>query len=164
MQTPIKFYGDPVVPSEWSGIYVAGKICAVPLLKIQPMSTAIVRIYPQEGFVIAADGRTQNDDYTIFSDTAQKIFPVEEDARSLAYAMAGVTHIPGQGGKMPFDLHTEAQEVIKQHVKRRPADLHRYAEIVCRGINSNLRDAKETGRIREYPNARDNPERVLERR
>jgi hypothetical protein len=155
MQTSIKFYGDPIVPSEWSGIYVDGQIREAPFLKLDSMSTAIIRIYTREGFVIAADGRRQNDDGTIYSDSAQKIFPVEEPGRSLAYAMAGASHIPGGVGKMPFDFIIEAQETIKDFARRRPADLHRYAEIVSRRINSHLRDAKETGRIRKYPSAED---------
>lgn len=108
MQTLIEFYGDPIVPSEWSGIYVGGQICEAPFLKFDSMSTAIIRIYTREGFVVAADGRRRRHrptgDWAILSDSVQKIFPIEEEGRSLAYAMAGAAQIAGEAGQILFDL------------------------------------------------------------
>jgi len=59
------------------------------------MPTAIVRVYTNEGFVIAADGRNLNSEAQpgtdpIITDEAQKIFPAQHHKASLAYAIAGV--------------------------------------------------------------------------
>jgi hypothetical protein len=96
------------------GYTLGGQICEAPLLKFDSMSTAIIRIYTHEGFVIGADGRRRRTgDGAIISDTVQKIFPIEEAGRSLAYAMAGVTQIPSEDSEILFDFIVKAREAIK---------------------------------------------------
>src|SRR5690242_9871498 len=105
MQSETQYYGDLVVPTDWSGIYRDGQFSAEPLLVSEPMSTAIVRIYTQEGFVIAADGRRRRTrDWKIISDHVQKVFPVVEPGRSIAYAMTGTTQIPAENEEILFDF------------------------------------------------------------
>jgi len=57
-----------------------------------PMSTAIVRTYTSDGFVIAADGRVRGaEDGCVISDTVQKIFPIGGSTPYfLAYSISGV--------------------------------------------------------------------------
>src|SRR5690242_5166141 len=55
--------------------------------------TAIASVYTPLGFIIAADGRCRSDDELsgreYETDNAQKIFPIENEDRVLAYSLIG---------------------------------------------------------------------------
>ncbi len=78
------------------------------------MATAIVSAYTPEGFVIGADGlrregRTRNP----VSETATKIFSIEDDDKILAHAWAGATNLFNLEGKSFFDVLRESAKVGK---------------------------------------------------
>src|SRR5262249_6568102 len=60
-----------------------------------PMPTAIARVYTNEGFVIAADGRSFNHKtQEPHNENTQKIFPIQVSADiQLAYSIAGFVEI-----------------------------------------------------------------------
>src|SRR6266568_644651 len=60
-----------------------------------PMSTAIVRTYTPDGFVIAADGRARRaEDGKVETEKIQKIFPIGgSSSRFLAYSISGAATI-----------------------------------------------------------------------
>ena len=61
---------------------------------VVPMSTAIVRIYTKDGFILAADGRgSKAIEKTANRDNEQKVFPMVGKGRALAYAMQGMMSI-----------------------------------------------------------------------
>ena len=72
--------------------------------------SAIAVIYTRDGFVLAADGRRSLDDDAtesaqfLLSDMVQKIFPVEDRDRTLAYAITGLAG--SDDGE--FDTYVEA--------------------------------------------------------
>jgi len=74
------------------------------------MSTAIVRTYTPEGFVIAADGRVRNEDGNVVRDQAQKIFPIGgNNIRYLAYSISGTAGIPSRDAtEVAFDFGLSA--------------------------------------------------------
>jgi hypothetical protein len=78
----VAFYGDVVMPAFWTSENGYTDFIAMP--------TAIVRVYTSEGFVIGADGRCGQGE-TVVTDQAQKIFPIVEADRTLAYAFSGTT-------------------------------------------------------------------------
>src|SRR5881396_1161559 len=82
-----------------------------------PMPTAIFVVYTKHGFVIGADGRKLGGEIErtkVISDTAQKIFPIENPGRSLAYAMCGTVGIDDiKGQTLAIDLTVEVEKAAK---------------------------------------------------
>jgi hypothetical protein len=147
----VEWQGDPVMPTEWSGIYEAGRITELPLVDSTPMSTAIFRTYTSEGFVIAADGlRRRGSDGPIVRKYVQKIFPVEDAHRALAYGLAGLVYM-GDNETPVFDFAIETARAASVLTPRAPADLTRYAELLSGLVNDSLREARISERLPEYP-------------
>src|SRR5438876_11478296 len=80
------------------------------------MSTAIVRTYTDEGFVIAADGRAiKTEDLSLLSDQAQKIFQIPGQGGLLAYAIAGTAQITVEdSNEVVFDLAAEISKASQE--------------------------------------------------
>jgi hypothetical protein len=115
------------------------------------MSTAIFRTYTSEGFVIAADGlRLKLGDPNYHKEDVQKIFPIEDENKTLAFGLAGCIYTSNDD-VAAFDFSVEADKAAKALTTRRPADLTRYAELFSGIINKSLAAAKREGRIAEYP-------------
>jgi hypothetical protein len=121
------------------------------------MSTAIVRIYTEEGFVIAADGRQVREDGLPFNDGAQKIFPLCDERGSLAYAICGTTLMTSDDdtNEPVWDLAAEMAHAIKSLSGRKSKNLFGYATRLSRPINRHLKEAKQNGNIAKYPTETD---------
>lgn len=120
-----------------------------------PMSTAIVRTYTSEGFVIAADGRARGtDDWKVQTDEAQKIFPIGgSSTRFLAYSISGAASIPSRDAtEMAFDFVKEINIATQALSARRYSSLGDYAKRAFRAVHQKLKDAKLAGRL-DYPEA-----------
>ena len=138
------FYGDAVLPDAWP---VKAK------LKFIPMSTAIFILYTSQGFVIAADGRQMKDEgenRKPEKDDVQKIFPIENPGRSLAYALAGTASIADKNDKIVVDFSSEIAMAAKRFARRRPQDLMLYAQTLFQPVYKLLLKSKRSGRI-DYP-------------
>src|ERR1035438_6070716 len=87
-----------------------GDYCSsVDSLLFWPMSTAIARIYTQDGFVVAADGRKLNRATgVVASDEAQKIFHLGHQAGEVSCAVTGVAQLVTERGL--FDFGTKASQ------------------------------------------------------
>src|SRR5438445_6320975 len=137
------FYGDPYPLQHWPR---SGGVIIV------PMSTGLVRIFSGGTFIVAADGlqRKTDDDgmVTVVSDSTQKIFPVEENGRSLAYALTGTVGIDSEHtDKAQFNFLTTAAEAIQSMTSIKAKDLFVYVTKICRSIHGSLAAAKSSGRI-----------------
>lgn len=93
------------------------------------MSTAIARIYTPEGFVVAADGRAYDpDNRMVISDSVQKIFPIEQSRRRLAYALAGTAGLTRKNSpEVVFDFVSETAKAVEALAETRPRSLRHYA-------------------------------------
>ncbi len=117
-----------------------------------PMSTAIVRTYTPDGFVIAADGRARNNETgAIITENAQKVFSLGN--RFLAYAFAGAVklgppHIDSD--EVVFDLAAEVRASVEAISPRRYRNLNAYATRIAKGVQRSLERAESGGKI-EYP-------------
>jgi hypothetical protein len=76
-------------------------------MKSRITSTAIVALYIQEGFVIAADGRQRSLADGATKEEVQKIFSIEKPRVALAYAFAGTSDLPNNSGECIFDFAHE---------------------------------------------------------
>jgi hypothetical protein len=92
-----------------------GKLYRGPDWSLDPMSTAIARIYTPEGFVIAADGRECMGDQILRED-AQKIFKAEYARGCLAYSLGGTSrlHQIDEPETVLFDFVEAATEVFRE--------------------------------------------------
>ena len=113
------------------------------------MSTVIVRIYTNEGFVIASDGRkTRSEDQSILSDSAQKVFQAQSQANVIAYAIAGVAQLNPEGSdEVVFDFVAEAEKAAGSIAFRKCKNLLGYAVRLCKPIYESLLDGYVSGRI-----------------
>ncbi len=109
-----------------------------------PMSTAIARIYTSEGFVIAADGREWNPaNQEQVSNSARKIFSVEQPRRQLAYAIAGAIRIPQIGtGETLFDFVSETARAIDKLTGSVNPDLLSFSKALKDELAPLVRQAK----------------------
>ena len=101
------------------------------------MSTSIVRIYSQDGFVVAADGREYDpkNDGDILSDNVRKIFPINDPGRSLLYALSGTSKLTlADSDKSCLDLLRLVQESVSRLAKVTPRSLWHYAEALSRTL------------------------------
>jgi hypothetical protein len=123
-------YGDLFVPP----------LC--PRIICFPMSTAIVRTYTSEGFVIAADGRAIGvEERRVVTDTAQKVFPIEWTGGSLAYSVAGTLQISSDDRRQVFNLILETEKA-QAAVTNTPASLVEYASLLAERITVRLAAVK----------------------
>ena len=106
-------------------------------------------MYTAEGFLIAADGRSRMDGQ-ILSDTNQKIFPINQTDRSLAYAFSGSIRMTDieDSSIIHFDFHKEAEKVIASLEMSRFNDLESYAKKIGRRLYDALEKVNSVGRIR----------------
>lgn len=143
-------YGDPVMPDCWSNCENG---------KHSPMPTAIFIVYTRDGFVIGADGRQRKGEIEsaeIVADNAQKIFPIENRGRSLAYALVGTVGLgnPAKSDEVVMDLTWEIRDAANLLANKQFVEPAFYMKSLCRPAHDNLVKAKESGKI-TYPN---NPE------
>ena len=76
------------------------------------MSTAIIRIYTREGFVIAADGlRRKINSKNPVATAAQKIFPTSSRWGTLAFAFAGTTEYEESDSGFKMDWKEQAHHI-----------------------------------------------------
>jgi hypothetical protein len=100
------------------------------------MSTSIVSIYTQEGFVIAADGRNYSlETQSIVSDSVQKIFPIEKPDLCLAYSVSGTAELTPKGSdEVIFDVLARIHEAVEETAKRRSKSLWHFAQALSHAI------------------------------
>ena len=103
----MSFYGDAVMPEYWS--LDSG-------LEFTEMSTAIVRVFTSEGFVIAADGRARiQETETVVSDSEQKLFIISRSDRALVYSFAGNLQVINDStGELVVDVISEIRRAIQE--------------------------------------------------
>jgi hypothetical protein len=101
------------------------------------MSTSIVRIYTTEGFVIAADGRNYSlETKQIVSDTVQKIFPVEQPGRRLAYSISGTSELtPENSSTVIFDILNAIHEGVESLRDRTLKSLWHYCDALAEVVS-----------------------------
>lgn len=137
------FYG-----SRGTSCLVEFSLCASSI----DMSTAIVRVLTNEGFVIAADGIQRRDDGKIITKSLQKIFPIRDKDKELACALCGTTTIiDDRDQRVAWDLASEVLKSSRSVALRRSKNLGAYATRLCRPINEALKRARKSGRIDKYP-------------
>lgn len=120
-----------------------------------PMSTAIVRTYTSEGFVIAADGRAcGGEDGKVETDSVQKIFPIGSSSIGfLAYSISGTVSIASRDAtEIAFNFAEEINRATLVLSMRRFSTLADYAKRAYRAVHQKLKDGKLGGRL-EYPDA-----------
>jgi hypothetical protein len=101
------------------------------------MSTAIARIYTQEGFVVAADGRKLNGrSGQIASDEVQKIFPLHHPFGDISCSIAGVAQFTSELGL--FDFGVEAGRAALAIAKREARSHYEYSELLASEISRSL--------------------------
>lgn len=147
--------------SKWFGGY-GGKSVSVsfPGHPFQPsftlsLMTATASIYTATGFVIAADGRqawqnapTRDEKMlSLESNIAQKIFSVENEDMSLAYAATG--DIANQDRS--FDITVEIRKQVKSLSCERFTNCYDYIRTVAAGLEKELVQLKMQGKIEDYP-------------
>jgi hypothetical protein len=110
------------------------------------MATAIVRIYTEQGFVVAADGRTSDANGNIRSDSTQKIFYITHPQMVLAYAIGGTVGIIQQDGEVLLDIRSAIHDAMaKASQERRGLDWLSLG--VKTSIVENIRNAKKLRRV-----------------
>lgn len=98
------------------------------------MATAISRIYIQDGFVIAADGREkQSGTDIIASDREQKIFPLHHRSGSVSCAVTGSARI-GES----YRLSNEVPRIAGALENCDAANVGQYAEYLANDIKRSL--------------------------
>ena len=138
------------------GVFFRSPICGV---GCTPMSTAIVREYTAEGFVIAADGRKSKPDGTVVSDTVQKIFPHVGPGRVLAYSLAGTVMFTADHDEndIVFDFVAQTAEVAKSLSAIRSKNLVGFGKRLGDAINRRLADAKGRNLFSQYTTCENSP-------
>jgi hypothetical protein len=103
---------------------------------IEPMSTAIVRIYTSEGFVIAAEGRKFDDQKRIVvSDVVQKIFPLCEGATTLAYTIGGTVELTPKGSsEIVYDRASVVHKAIRNLTPSKIKSLWHFGEALSKAV------------------------------
>jgi hypothetical protein len=121
-----------------------------PSSRIWDMSTAIARIYTSEGFAVAADGRgtTQSG---IATDTAQKIFPICDPNKSLAYSLAGTVGFTSNDGQTIFDFRSETAKALQATDTSGATTLDEYVTQLCVPIEATLRGLIDGEQSSNYP-------------
>ena len=115
------------------------------------LSTAILRVYVSEGFVVGADGRqTKEPNEQVVSNETQKIFPIADENKQLGYALTG-THLftSSDEREILWDLRIEMENAIREIGGRRSSNLTGYAVRLSRPIQRAL--AQQANKIGEFP-------------
>jgi hypothetical protein len=101
---------------------------------IDTMSTAIVRIYTPDGFVIAAEGRKYNlETKTVLSGSVQKIFPIEDAGKRLAYTISGTVELTPKGSsEVVFDCARAIHHAIEALATSNFKSLWHYGEAISK--------------------------------
>ena len=115
-----------------------------------PMSTAIVRMYVTDGFIVAADGRKyDSENHLILSDTAQKIFSIDSPGKSLAYSLTGVIGLgPNDSEDLGFNFEKEIAQAVTTARTSTEKTLDAYARVLARYITQGLTRCAEIGKSR----------------
>jgi hypothetical protein len=118
-----------------------------------PMSTAIAMVYTNEGFVMGADGRKRRSDDVIVSDSAQKLFPIDQSGVHVAYALAGSVGItPSETDTtVVFDFVTEIANALPAAHASSAKTLRDFVVALCAGAEAKLSDLKANGGIEKLP-------------
>ena len=118
-----------------------------------PMSTAIVRMYVTDGFIVAADGRKYDpENHLILSDTAQKIFSIDSPGKSLAYSLTGVIGLgPNDSEDLGFNFEKEIAQAVTTARTSTEKTLDAYARVLARYTHKALRVAQKSGRVGWLP-------------
>jgi hypothetical protein len=105
-----------------------------------PMSTAIVRIYTAEGFVIAADGFSTEDP----TGNAQKIFPTSTPSWTLAFCpsvcAAAMFENKDSKSTLRIDFASQCQIAADRMKTSHPQDLNDYARSFSRLFTECVRE------------------------
>ena len=114
--------------------------------------TAISMLYtPNQGFIMAADGRAKADDPTASRDEeteeAQKIFLVATDNLRMAYSLAGFAVTEGR----TFDVLAECQKEIRTLSPKRFSSGYDYVYKLCMNIKRVVGKARRDGIIDSFP-------------
>ncbi|MFY9560128.1 MAG: hypothetical protein WAQ52_07830 [Terriglobales bacterium] len=102
------------------------------------MSSAILMMYTSEGFLVAADGRSRLDG-KLLSDTTQKIFPIKQSGKWLAYALGGEVGLTDRDNA--HEVLLDLREEMAQGV--RSLEMSSYSDLAFYGkkLSGRLRDA-----------------------
>ena len=144
------FYGDVAMPEYWSAQNNQGEFVDMP--------TAIVKAYTSEGFVIGADGRVRQDETGIVvTDSTQKIFPIVESNRTLAYALYGnITITDTADHKLVLDLASEIHKSVAAMSRRESRhDINWYVSKLWPTAYESLLKARRDHNIGPFPDAAD---------
>lgn len=137
---PKGWYGSPVTET-W---YSRKGSCRVTEM------TALASMYVVPGFVIAADGRCKSDDeeFAPFdTEYAQKIFPIKNEGRALAYSLIGFAGTNDGKFKLVDELAKAADILKNRRVPDYPSYIHRF----CHHVQQTVNRARRDGRISEFP-------------
>ncbi|MFL6352037.1 MAG: hypothetical protein ACJ74Z_09330 [Bryobacteraceae bacterium] len=135
--------GDPGMPLFW---YPSQNMA------IDSM-TVIISTFTPEGFVIGADGRQVGaQDKCILSEHRQKIFPIESPNGPLAYAISGTIDLATHDRTgIALNMADEVKKATESLARKRTSSLFGYAVRLCRPIQDALKNARQSGRIHDYP-------------
>jgi hypothetical protein len=111
--------------------------------------TATVRIHCPEGFIIAADGLVcHGDGKPTDQKDKQKVFQVENDRHSVAFALTGVTQIDGPTGV--FDISAESTRIARTLLQNNYDSGDCYIQNFGNEMLGRFKAGKEDGRIGEF--------------
>lgn len=106
-----------------------------PWLYCTPMSTAIVKIYTPEGFVVAADGKT-SDGRT----DAQKVFEVRSEVGTLACCLSNCADISDAKTGVNIRFDSVCSLVAAEPRLKNADNLQRYADIFSRAFGKKVQE------------------------
>jgi hypothetical protein len=96
------------------------------------MSTGLIRIFTNNGFIVAADGLVQNIDKNnkrtgFLTDSMQKLFPIQEGNRELVYGITGSAAITdSETDATQFNFIQETANAVQVLSNARTKTLHEY--------------------------------------
>lgn len=108
---------------------------------VEPMSTAIVRIYTHDGFVVAADGRKMNGlTGAVAGDNEQKVFQVSHPSGSMCCAFAGNVQLTHKGTeRVGFDYRVETLRTAEALASIRAKSLFHYTSVLAAELIRSVR-------------------------
>lgn len=110
--------------------------------------TAVVRIYTDDCFVVAADGlRLSFHGRQVVNDKQQKIFVIEQSAGLFAHALTGVTYF--EHGRTTFSVSDAVQkianELLMEHFTSADRYIARFGKLAIDALRKGQRDGKIKG-------------------
>lgn len=126
------FFGD-ITPGQFFGSCV---------ILTADMPTAIARMYSKEGFAVAADGRgSRADGRGSNIENAQKIFPINDAEKSLAYTFAGMVQFFSEDNpdKSVFDFVTETEKAVRSVGIGTASSAVEFVQQLCVPLEAKLR-------------------------